>query len=126
VFVLDMGEPVRIVDLAENMIRLSGREPGRDIAVEIVGIRPGEKLREELFNIDEAVTTTRYEKIRRATRPPLAPDVLRGGLAALERSVGAGDAGDTAAVLWQTLRGRDAALDPERDWTTGPSTERQE
>jgi FlaA1/EpsC-like NDP-sugar epimerase len=126
VFVLDMGEPVRIVDLAENMIRLSGREPGRDIAVEIVGIRPGEKLREELFNIDEAVTTTRYEKIRRATRPPLEPEGLRGGLAALERSVGAGDAGGTAAVLWQTLRGRDAAIDPERDWTTGPSTERPE
>src|SRR5262249_18556235 len=90
VFVLDMGEPVRIVDLAENMIRLSGREPGRDIAIEIVGIRPGEKLREELFNIDESVTTTRYEKIRRATRPPLEPEVLRGGLADLERSVAAG------------------------------------
>src|SRR5262249_24061270 len=124
---LDRGGPVRIVDLAENMIRLSGREPGRDIAIEIVGIRPGEKLREELFNIDESVTTTRYEKIRRATRPPLEPEVLRGGLADLERSVAAGDAGATAGVLWATLRGgRDAALDPEPQWWTGPSTERPE
>ena len=49
IFVLDMGEPVRIIDLAHQMIHLSGREPGRDIAVEIVGIRPGEKLHEELF-----------------------------------------------------------------------------
>ncbi len=46
IFVLDMGDPVRIIDLAENMIRLSGREPGRDIAIEVVGIRPGEKLHE--------------------------------------------------------------------------------
>src|SRR5207302_1551359 len=44
VYVLDMGEPVRIVDLAENMIRLSGKEPGRDVAIEYVGVRPGEKF----------------------------------------------------------------------------------
>src|ERR687893_747761 len=50
VFVLEMGEPVRIMDLAEDMIRFSGLEPGRDIAIEIVGRRPGEKLREDLFN----------------------------------------------------------------------------
>lgn len=80
IFVLDMGDPVRIMDLAENMIRLSGREPGRDIAIEVVGIRPGEKLHEELFNLDEHVQTTRYGRILRATRPALDPVAIRVGL----------------------------------------------
>ena len=53
VFVLDMGEPVRIVDLAHNMIRLAGYEPEQDIAIEFTGPRPGEKLHEELFGAGE-------------------------------------------------------------------------
>ena len=55
VYVLDMGEPVRIVDLAEKMIRLSGKEPGREIAIEYVGPAPGEKLHEELVGDGETV-----------------------------------------------------------------------
>ena len=53
VFVLDMGEPVSILELARKMIRLSGREPERDIAIEVVGARPGEKLHEELWTADD-------------------------------------------------------------------------
>src|SRR5205823_11296072 len=53
VFVLDMGEPVKIMDLAQNMIKLSGHEPGVDIEIQIVGRRPGEKLHEELFGYGE-------------------------------------------------------------------------
>ena len=66
VFVLEMGEPVRIVELAETMIRLSGLEPERDIAIEIVGARPGEKLHEDLFNPYERPQPTPAQKILRA------------------------------------------------------------
>jgi FlaA1/EpsC-like NDP-sugar epimerase len=62
-YVLEMGEPVRIMDLAEQMIRLSGLEPERDIAIEVVGRRPGEKLHEELFNPYERPQPTPAEKI---------------------------------------------------------------
>ena len=73
VFVLDMGEPVRIVELAETMIRLSGLEPGRDIAIEIVGARPGEKFNEDLLNPYERRQPTKAQKIMRADREPLDP-----------------------------------------------------
>jgi FlaA1/EpsC-like NDP-sugar epimerase len=73
VFVLEMGDPVRIVDLARDMIRLSGLEPDSDIAVEIVGRRAGEKLHEELFNPYERPQATPAEKILVAEREPLDP-----------------------------------------------------
>jgi FlaA1/EpsC-like NDP-sugar epimerase len=73
-FVLEMGEPVRIIDLAETMIRLSGLEPERDIAIEIVGARPGEKLHEDLFNPYERPQPTPVQKILRAQRDPVDPD----------------------------------------------------
>ncbi len=74
VFVLEMGEPVKIIDLAETMIRLSGLEPGRDIAIEIVGARPGEKFHEDLFNPYERMQPTPAQKILRAEHEPLDPD----------------------------------------------------
>ncbi len=73
VFVLEMGEPVEIMELARDMIRLSGLEPDRDIAIEIVGRRPGEKLHEDLFNPYERPQSTPAEKILAAERPPLDP-----------------------------------------------------
>lgn len=63
VFVLDMGEPVRIADLAHDLIRLSGLEPGKDIEIVYTGVRPGEKLFEELVNGGETVRRTSHEKI---------------------------------------------------------------
>jgi FlaA1/EpsC-like NDP-sugar epimerase len=68
VFVLDMGEPVRIVDLARDLIRLSGLEPGRDIQITYTGLRPGEKLAEELFGPGEEHSRTAHDKILVAYR----------------------------------------------------------
>lgn len=114
VFVLDMGEPVRIMDLAHNMIRLSGMEPGRDITVEITGVRPGEKLHEELFNLDEVVRPTRYGGILRATRPALDGRALSARIADLREAVDAGDPVRASRALWATLRpGRDPAASGE-------------
>jgi FlaA1/EpsC-like NDP-sugar epimerase len=73
VYVLDMGDPVRIVDLAETMIRLSGLEPERDIAIEFVGQRPGEKFHEDLFNPYERLQPTPAQRIVRAERERLDP-----------------------------------------------------
>ena len=63
IFVLDMGKPVKIYDLAENLIKLSGYEPHKDIKIEITGLRPGEKLYEELLMNEEGLTETKHKKI---------------------------------------------------------------
>ena len=91
IFVLDMGEPVRILDLARDMIRLSGKEPDRDVAIAFVGVRAGEKLHEELWGPDEEVTPTPHPKILRAKRPGVDAERLERELAELERLVEAGE-----------------------------------
>jgi FlaA1/EpsC-like NDP-sugar epimerase len=63
IFVLDMGQPIKIADLAEQMIRLSGKIPGKDIEIVYTGLRPGEKLSEELFYDQENLSATSHEKI---------------------------------------------------------------
>ncbi len=63
IFVLDMGKPVKIVDLAKDLIRLSGFEPDTDIKIEFIGLRPGEKLFEELFLDEEGTSRKTHEKI---------------------------------------------------------------
>jgi FlaA1/EpsC-like NDP-sugar epimerase len=74
VFVLEMGEPVSILELARDMIRFSGLEPGRDIAIDFIGARPGEKLNEDLFNAYERPLPTEAQKIMRAERPAVDPE----------------------------------------------------
>jgi len=63
IYVLDMGEPIRIVDLAEQMIILSGKTLGHDVDIEFTGLRAGEKMEEELFHPDENITDTKHEKL---------------------------------------------------------------
>ena len=91
VFVLDMGEPVRILYLAERMIRLAGKVPGKDIAIEFVGSRPGEKLSEELFHATESSGPTRHEKILLARSRPVEPAEFMTRLARLRDACDAFD-----------------------------------
>ncbi len=99
VFVLDMGEPVRIVDLARAMIELCGLDPERDIDIEIVGRRPGEKLTEELFNGYERPMATAAEKILRAEREPLGADQVEAMFDEIGLLVLEGDAAGLAAKV---------------------------
>jgi FlaA1/EpsC-like NDP-sugar epimerase len=92
VFVLEMGEPVRIMELAETMICLSGLEPERDIAIEVIGRRPGEKLHEQLFNPYEESCATSADRILQAQSPPLDPDWVGATFDQINLMVLAGDA----------------------------------
>jgi FlaA1/EpsC-like NDP-sugar epimerase len=99
VFVLEMGEPVRIAYLAEQMIRLAGKRPGIDIGIEVTGLRPGEKLTEELFYSDETVLPTEHAKIRLARARPLDAVALEQALGAIEVACAAGDEGEVRRLL---------------------------
>jgi FlaA1/EpsC-like NDP-sugar epimerase len=93
ILVLDMGEPVRVVDLARDLIRLSGLEPDRSIEIAFTGLRPGEKLHEELYDPAEEPLPTAHPKIHRARSRPVAHGRLRSALDRLAPLVdGPGDA----------------------------------
>jgi O-antigen biosynthesis protein WbqV len=100
VYVLNMGQPVKIVDLAERIIRLSGLEPGRDIQISYTGIRPGERLNEILFARGEETSEIGIPGIVAAkpVRPPL--DAIRAWVATLEQGVARGE----RAAIYNVLR----------------------
>ena len=113
VFVLDMGDPVKIIDLAQNMIRLSGKTPRlpddpvtspRDIAIRFIGSRPGEKIHEELWSGNESLGETAHPKIRRLSRPPVDPDWLGEQLSELERLAEEGDTLEVVGKLGAIVR----------------------
>jgi FlaA1/EpsC-like NDP-sugar epimerase len=99
VYVLEMGEPVRILDLARTMIELSGLDPDRDIHIEVVGRRPGEKIHEELFNPYERPQPTPAEKILRAEREHRAPKAVDDMFDQIGLLVLEGDAAGLAAKV---------------------------
>jgi FlaA1/EpsC-like NDP-sugar epimerase len=108
VFVLEMGEQVRILDLARNMIRLAGYEPEQEIAIEFTGPRPGEKLHEELFNADEHSEPTSAERILRAVRAEsLDPEWVNETVERLERLVIASDEAGLADRVVELISGRE-------------------
>jgi FlaA1/EpsC-like NDP-sugar epimerase len=100
VYVLNMGQPVKIVDLAERIIRLSGLEPGRDIKIEFTGVRPGERLHEILFSREEEMADIGIAGIVAAkpVRPPI--EAIRAWVAMLEQCVARGE----RAAIYNVLR----------------------
>jgi FlaA1/EpsC-like NDP-sugar epimerase len=104
VFVLDMGEPVLILDLAMQMIRLSGKDPEHDIDIEIVGSRPGEKLHEELWGEGEVAEPTQHPKIMRVRGPIVDSVWLQDELAELDRLVREGETLETVSRLATMMR----------------------
>jgi FlaA1/EpsC-like NDP-sugar epimerase len=104
IFVLDMGEPVKILELARSMIRLSGKEPDRDIPIVFIGVRAGEKLHEELWGENEVVGETAHPKIHRASRPPVDGVWLEGELRELEELVEAGETLEAVSRLSVMVR----------------------
>ena len=109
VYVLEMGDPVKIVELARNMIRLSGHEPDVDIAIEFIGRRPGEKVHEELFNPDERPQPTHAEKILMAERDALDPGWVESAFARVEELVYNGDAPALARTVAELAAERSTA-----------------
>ncbi|MCX5743418.1 MAG: polysaccharide biosynthesis protein, partial [Proteobacteria bacterium] len=95
IFILDMGEPVKIVDLARDLITLSGLRPDEDIAIEFTGVRPGEKLFEQLAADAEHADKTRHPKIFIGRIPPFPIDEVERNLASL---LALGDSPDGARV----------------------------
>jgi FlaA1/EpsC-like NDP-sugar epimerase len=113
-FVLDMGEPVSIMSLARQMIELSGLEPERDIAIDVIGARPGEKLHEELFNPFERQQLTQVEKIWIAERDPLESEAVEAMFNEISLLVLEGDAAGLAAKVTQmtSMRAQPFATGP--------------
>jgi len=106
VYVLNMGQPVKIVDLAERLIRLSGLEPGRDIEIVFSGVRPGERLNEILFASEEPITEIGITGIVAARPAQPSLETVRSWLAELEQAIARGD---RAALDWVLRTDADAA-----------------
>ena len=122
IFMLDMGQPVRILDLAKRMIRLSGYRVGVDIPIEIIGSRPGEKFDEELSMPDEEVLGTSHPHIHRLA--PVAPhhDALNSSLGSLYEAAESRDVGAVRSLLFNSVTPKDEAAEALSDAKSSAST----
>lgn len=103
VYTLDMGEPVPIRMLAEQMIRLAGKQPGRDVAIEYIGLRPGERLRETLFHQDERYSSTLYPGILQAAPRTVSPGLVWQSVERMREKVAAYDLAGLAEALREAV-----------------------
>jgi FlaA1/EpsC-like NDP-sugar epimerase len=103
VFVLDMGDPVRIVDLARNLIILSGLRPDEDIRIEFTGTRPGEKLYEELCHLEEGTVATPHEKVRVFAAHAIRQPDMKACLAALREGCAERDTASVVLALKKAI-----------------------
>ncbi len=118
-FLLDMGQQVRILDLAEDLIRLSGLEPGRDIEIEFTGIRPGEKLREELWEKDKTYEKTAHPDIMCSNHEDsLSTSELQETFSRLESLTSGGHADEIVSVLDEVIPGAAISETPAPDLTS--------
>ena len=118
VYTLDMGEPVPIRLLAEQMIRLAGKHPDRDVAIVYTGLRPGEKLHETLFHADERYRPTVHPKILQAEARSVSRDKLEPAIARMRDAVAEFDTVELARLLRETLpEFRPLVAAPEREGT---------
>jgi FlaA1/EpsC-like NDP-sugar epimerase len=118
-FVLDMGKQVRVLDLAEDLIRLSGLEPGRDIEIEFTGIRPGEKLSEELWEQDKSYERTSHPDILRSEREdPVIGGDLSSRLERLAHLAHEGHSAEIIAELDEAIPGAAISEAPAQDMTS--------
>jgi FlaA1/EpsC-like NDP-sugar epimerase len=113
IFMLDMGQPVRIMDLAQRMIRLSGYQVGVDIPIEITGIRPGEKLDEELCEPDEQVLSTSHPYINRLAPVSLPQEEFDSRLARLQDAALSRNGDAVRALLFSAVS---ASVDDQSDF----------
>ncbi len=106
IFVLDMGDPVRILDLANNMIRLSGLQPGRDVHIKITGLRPGEKMHEELVTYGEELCPTQIDKINvlRRQHPNLSAEEVLRQVTELEQLATKGELCAVKKAIWALIQ----------------------
>jgi O-antigen biosynthesis protein WbqV len=103
IFVLDMGEPVKIIDIARRMIRLAGFTPDKDIEIKIIGCRPGEKLYEELFDETDKRITSPVPGVLGAVPEPIPLPTLRDAFARLQRHAERGNDAAVVAVMRELL-----------------------
>lgn len=116
IFLLDMGEPIRIVDLARDLIRLSGLEPDEDIKIQYCGVRPGEKIYEELLTAEEGIITTKHERIY-VSKPRIMTNWVQfqKDLLELEELLAKGDWVEMTEKLWQIIHDEEQAKEWEKE-----------